>query len=71
MNERAEVFVLLKKKLEHKNESIANMDVTNWLISSLHFLLETWNHIKKCSRNTGGMFWIYNGTLSTRAGLKG
>jgi len=29
MNERAEVFVLLKKKLEHKNESIANMDVTN------------------------------------------
>jgi len=37
----------------------------NSVISSLHFLLETWNHIDKCSQNTGGMFWIYSGTPST------
>jgi len=39
----------------------------NWLmvISSLHFLLETWNGIDKCSQNIGGIFWIYIGTPST------
>jgi len=34
----------------------------NSLISRLHFLLETWNHIDKCSQNSGGMLWIYSGT---------
>jgi len=45
------------------------MDVTNLLISSLDFMLESWNHIDKCSQNTGGMFWIYNGTPSTTTPL--
>ena len=40
------------------------------MISSLHFLLETWNHIDKCSQNIGGMFWrIYSGTPSTTTPL--
>jgi len=35
------------------------------VISDLHFLLETWNHIDKLSQNTGGMFWIHSDTPST------
>jgi len=48
------------------------MDVTIWtkLIDlSFYFLLETWNHIDKFSQKTGGMFWIYSGTLSTTTSL--
>jgi len=58
-----------QKSLTKKNESLTYMDVTNSLISSLHFLLETWNHIDKCSQNTGGMFWIYSDTSSTTTPL--
>jgi len=42
----------------------------NSLILSLHFLLETWNHIDKCSQNTGEIFWIYGGTQGPREGGK-
>jgi len=35
---------------------------------SLHFLLETWNPIDKCSQNTGGIFWICSATQGLRQG---
>ena len=41
----------------------------NSLISSLHFLLETWNRIDKFSQNSGGMIWIYSGIPSTTTPL--
>ena len=63
INERTEVFVLLKqKKLEHKKTNRQLIWTSQYernslmVISSLHCLLETWNHIDKFSQNTGGMF---------------
>jgi len=67
------ICIVETKKLEYKK---ANRQLTctsqyerNSLISSLYFLLETWNLIHKCSQNTGGMFWMYSDTPSTTTPL--
>jgi len=66
INEQADVFAMLKQKNLTKKRIVIwygrhNMNETHWF-QSLHFLLETWDHIDKCSQNTGGMFLIYSGT---------
>ena len=62
LNEWTEVFVLLKQKGLSKKANYHLVWTSKYerssLIPSLHFLMETWNHIDECSQCTGGMFWI-------------
>jgi len=72
MNELTYLHYWNKKSLRKKRivnwYGRHNMNETHWF-QSLHFLLETWNHIDKYSQNTGGMFWIYSGTPLTTTPL--